>query len=177
MEIRKCRHDEIQKTGEFYDSVVEYLDSHINYPKWIYKVYPSEGYAKDMTGKGCQYIVEDAGQIVAAFALNDDPEGDYQKAGWGRNLHDGEYMVIHALAVTPGMHKTGIGKRIVGFCIDKAKEEGYKGIRLDFVPGNEPAKHLYEGCGFSYVGDEDVRPEIEHIPYFSLLEMYFDDIE
>ena len=42
---------------------------------------------------------------------------DYQKAGWGRNLLDGQYMVIHALAVTPGMHKTVIGKKIVEFCI------------------------------------------------------------
>ena len=75
----------------------------------------------------------------------------------------------------PDFHGSGIGKRIVTFCVDTAKKNGYKAIRLDIVPGNIPAKHLYEGFGFKYIGDEDVRPDIEHIPKFSLFELNFDD--
>ena len=35
--------------------------------------------------------------------------------------------------------------------------------------------HLYESLGFTYIGDEDVRPEVEHIPAFSLYELNFDE--
>ncbi len=175
MQIRKCKKEDIAATGEFYDRVVEYLDSHINYPKWMYKEYPSESYAKTMTDEGHQYIGEEDGKIIAAFVLNDDPEGDYNKAKWSRQLQDGEYMVIHALAVEPKLHGSGLGKEIVGFCIDNAKNHGYKAVRLDIVPGNVPAKHLYEGFGFNYIGDSDIRPEVEHISKFSLYELNFDD--
>ena len=175
MLIRKCKTEDIAATGEFYDRVVEYLDSHINYPKWTYKEYPSECYARTMTAEGHQYIGEEDGKITAAFVLNQDPEGDYHKGRWSRHLHYGEYMVVHALAVDPKLHGKGLGKEIVRFCIDNAKENGYKAIRLDIVPGNVPAKHLYEGFGFNYIGDEDVRPDVEHIQAFSLYELNFDD--
>ena len=175
MQIRKCRSEDIAVTGEFYDKVVEYLDSHINYPQWTYKVYPSEGYARTMTVEGYQYIGEDDGKIIAAFVLNRDPEGDYSKGRWSRQLQEGQYMVVHALAVDPELHGSGLGKEIVGFCIDTAKKSGYKAIRLDIVPGNVPAKHLYEGFGFNYIGEEDVRPDVEHIPVFALYELNFDD--
>ena len=174
MQIRKCKQEDIVATGEFYDRVVEYLDSHINYPKWTYKEYPSEAYARTMTDEGYQYIGKEDGKIIAAFVLNKDPEGDYHKGRWGRQLREGEYMVVHALAVDPELQGKGLGKEIVGFCIDTAKKNGFKAIRLDIVPGNVPAKHLYEGLGFSYIGDEDVRPDVEHIPEFSLYELNFD---
>ncbi len=175
MNIRKCEQKDIAATGAFYDRVVEYLDSHINYPKWRYKEYPSETYAAAMTADCCQYIIEEDEKIIAAFVLNCDPEGDYDKGKWSRELKDGEYMVIHALAVDPDIHGTGTGRKIVEFCIDTARNNGCKAIRLDIVPGNAPAKHLYESLGFKHIGDEDVRPEVEHIPAFSLYELNFDE--
>ncbi len=175
MQIRRCKTKDITAVGEFYDRVVEYLDSHINYPKWTYKEYPSEGYARAMTTEGYQYFGEKDGKIIAAFVLNQDPEGDYHKGRWSRQLQKGEFMVVHALAVDPEIHGAGIGKEIVRFCIDTAKKNGFKAIRLDIVPGNAPAKHLYEGLGFAYIGDEDVRPEVKHISEFSLYELNLDE--
>ena len=173
--IRKCKAEDITATGEFYDKVVKYLDLHTNYPKWTFKEYPSEDYARAMTAEGYQYIGEKDEKIIAAFVLNLDPEGDYYKGSWNRQLQEGEFMVIHALAVDPELCGTGIGKEIVGFCIDTARKNGFKAIRLDIVPGNVPARHLYESFGFTYIGDEDVRPNVEHIPEFSLYELNFDD--
>ena len=61
-------------------------------------------------------------------------------------------MVIHALAVDPERSGTGLGKELVRFCIDTAKQSGYKAIRLDIVPTNTPAQHLYESFGFHVCG-------------------------
>ena len=31
--IQKCREEEISQIGQFYDSVIQWLDDHVNYPK------------------------------------------------------------------------------------------------------------------------------------------------
>ena len=82
MEIRKCREVDVAATGAFYDAVVFWLDQHINFPKWMYKIYPSESWAREMTEKGEQYICVDGQKIIGAFVLNADPQGNYRKGNW-----------------------------------------------------------------------------------------------
>ena len=169
--IRLCNEAEIAEVGLFYDSVVKYLVEHINYPKWMYKEYPSEPFVRDMTMAQCQYVCRIDGQIVAAFALNDDPEYEYRNVKFSKTLAHGEYLTIHALAVATEWQGQGIGKQIVNFCINFAQEHCYKAIRLDVVPTNYPAKKLYEQCGFVYLGDIDLERGYEHIPLFSMYEL------
>lgn len=171
IEIRKCLEADIVKTGRFYDSVILWLDDHINYPLWVYGVYPSEQSVRKMTGSSAQYICTDKGSILAAFAVNDEPQGNYQKGRWSQDLADGSYLVIHSLAIAPEMHRQGLGSDVIRFCIDKARSEGYKAVRADIVPTNTPARRLFEKNGFTYVGDVDLEMEIENIPVFSLYEL------
>ena len=169
--IRKCLNKDITAAGKFYDRVVEYLDAHINYPKWQYKIYPNEDYVRQMTEEGVQYLCEEDGKIIGAFVLNTDPQGDYDKASWGADLPLGSYLVIHALAVDPALHGRGTGSEVVRFCIDKARKDGYSAVRLDLVPTNTPASKLYEKNGFTYVGTTDLGRGVEAIPEFSLYEL------
>ncbi len=171
MEIRLCQEKDIEATGEFYDNLVLWLESHVNYPKWVYKVYPSKEFVEEKTKDGTLYICIDRGQIVGAFVLNDDPEGDYYKGDWTADLVDGEYLVIHSFAIAPEFHGQGIGGKLIDFCINEAKQRGYAAIRLDAVPDNIPAKKLYEKNGFVYLGDVDLGRGIEYIPKFSLYEL------
>ena len=173
IQIRKSEESDIKAVGKFYDEVILWLDAHINYPKWQYKIYPCEKYARDMTNAGFQYVCIEGDEIIAAFVLNNDPEGAYEKGFWSRTLPDGSFMVIHALAISDKYRGCGLGSKIVEFCISEAKKQGYKGMRLDIVPGNEPAKRLYENIGFTYVGDADLDRGTEHIPEFSLYELYW----
>ena len=69
------------------------------------------------------------------------------------------------------IHRHGLGSEIIHFCIDKAKSQGYKAIRLDVVPNNYPARILFEKNGFTYAGDVDLELKIGNIPYFSLYEL------
>ena len=171
MQIRKCREADVAATGAFYDDVVLWLDHHINYPKWMYKIYPSESWVKQMTEAGEQYICVDGKKIVGAFVLNADPQGNYRKGNWSLDLPDGAYMVLHALAISPELQERGLGVEVVRFCTEKAKADSYRAIRLDIVPGNIPAKKLYEKTGFRYVVDADLERGIPHIPTFSLFEL------
>ena len=170
MIIRKCKEEDIKSAGAFYDMIVEWLDLHINYPKWMYKVYPSEESVRLMVDEGSQYLCLADGKIVAAFVLNTDPQGNYKKGLWTRDLPEGSYLVLHTLAVDPESRRKGLADEIIRFCTDKAKEGGYQAIRLDIVPGNIPAEHLYKKNGFSCVGDVDLDRGYEEIPIFQLYE-------
>ena len=173
MEIRKCLEADIARTGEFYDRVVAWLDDHVNYPRWIYHVYPSGSSVREMTETGAQYICEEGGSIVGAFALDDKPQGSYRKACWKQDLPDGSYMVLHALAVDPEARRQGLGTEIIRFSARKAKGDGYRAIRADIVPDNFPARKLFEKNGFTYAGDADLEMGIGDIPAFSLYEFNF----
>lgn len=172
MEIRKCTKEDVAQVGAFYDRVVAWLDANgVNYPKWTYGEYPSVLSARANAAKGTQYVCMERDVPVGAFVLNDNPEGNYAKGAWSRNLAEGEYMVLHALAVAPDRFGNGIGSAMVRFAIDEAKARGYKGFRLDIVPGNKPARKLYEQYGFRYVGTYDLDRHIAHIPLFCLYEL------
>lgn len=172
-QIRKCGTADIKAAGEFYDRVVKWLDEHINYPKWVYRVYPSESYAGEMTKAGSQYLCTDGGKITGAFVLNADPMGDYGRVSWSEDLREGEYMIVHAMAVDPCLHGQGMASDMLRFCEEKAREDGYKALRLDVVPDNIPARRLFEKNGFVYAGDADLGRGYDEIPVFSLYELSF----
>ena len=170
MIIRKCMEEDISAAGDFYDRVVSWLDDHINYPKWVYKIYPSVMTVTERTAAGEQYLCMDAEEIIGAFVLNTDPQGDYQKGNWKKEIPEGSYLVLHSLAIAPETHGKGLASEVIRFCVKKAKEEGRGALRVDIVPGNLPARKLYEKNGFTWAGDADLGRGIEGIPVFSLYE-------
>ena len=171
MIIRKCNEEDIIITSEFYDNEIIFLDNHINYPKWKYKIYPSIISVTDNINKGFQYGAYINNELVASFVLNDDPEGSYEKAKWSKSIN--RFMVIHGFAIKPELQNKGIGTNILEFCKEEALKLGYEGIRLDVVPSNIPAKNFYIKNGFKYVADIDLDRNIDDIPFFSLFEFYF----
>ena len=170
MIIRKCREKDIEEAGAFYDRTVLYLEEHTNYPKWTYGSYPSEGYVREMYSRGNMYLCFRDGDIAAAFVLDDDPEDEFANGTWPTGLRNGEYLVIHAMAVDRSAGRSGIGTEILGFCEREARDKGYRALRVDVVPDNHPAKAFYEKNGFVYTGDADLKRGIEYIPLFSLYE-------
>ncbi len=173
LNIFKCDMEMVSALTEFYLGVTTYLDSHINYPKWTPGVYPGKESITAAIQAGTQYACMDGNEIVGAFIYNADPQGAYEKGDWEVNLCEGEYAVIHSLAVTVKHYGKGIGTKMVQFCIDKAKQEGYKAVRLDIVPENIPARKLYEKAGFKFAGEKDLDRGFDDIPTFQLFELNF----
>lgn len=170
--IKKCGGEDLFAVGAVYDKATAYLDATVNYPKWTHKEYPSVEYAAEMMKSGSQYVVYFGNKAVAAFVLNEDPAGNYAKAEWKSGIKEGEYLVIHALAVDHEYYGRKIASLIVRYCLEEAKKQGYKAIRLDVVPENEPAKKLYRSLGFKYFGDCDLERDLD-IKYFSMFEYVF----
>lgn len=173
LDIIKCTYDQLTEVGKLYDNVTKYLEEHINYPQWTHGQYPSLASATTAYNEGSLYCAKMGGRIVCAFVLNNDPQGDYSVGDWKKFIPQGEYMVIHSLAVLDECKGRGVGQEVVKFSIETAKEQGYKGVRVDVVPGNFPARRLYEKMGFTFAGEYDLKRGIEYIPTFQLLEYNF----
>lgn len=170
MEIVKAKIENIKETGDLYVSVDRYLETHINYPLWHEESYPNHQSAKAAIEKDEMFILKENERIIGAFVMNEDPQGAYEKASWTINLEIGEYLCIHALAIDVACHRRGLAEKMVDYIKSYAKKNGYKSIRLDIVPGNTPARALYEKCGFKEIGILDLERKIEEIPLFVVFE-------
>ena len=172
MEIIKCSMNNLDAVSDFYGIVVDNLEKTTNYPKWS-KKYPCRESVKTAIESGTQYACIENGNVIGAFILNDNPGGNYSVGEWKKELNEGEYSIIHTLAVDFRKEHKGIGKFMVDYCIEKSRKDGYKAVRLDVVPDNFSAIRLYEGRGFTFAGTKDLERGIEDIPLFNLYELNF----
>lgn len=171
--ITKCTLSHLDTLTDFYDKVTAELEAAVNYPKWKRGVYPGRESIQTAIENGVQYICTVEGKAVGAFILNQDAQGNYAAGEWTKELQDGEYMVIHTLAVLPDYARQGIGRAMIEYAIERAGSRGYKAIRLDVVPDNLPARKLYEKAGFIFAGEKDLGRSIPEIPLFALYELNF----
>ena len=170
MVFQRCESSDFERVDAFYAMVLAHLRATVNYPKW-HDGHPCAQDVARAINSGTQYICTDGDEIVGTAVLSEDPEGDYEAVDWSLDLNRGEYLVIHTLAVHPDRARMGIGSYMVRECIRAARDGGYRSIRLDTVPDNHPANRLYLKNGFRYVGTEDLKRNIPHIPEFSLFEL------
>lgn len=173
MELIKCGDEQLDLVSDMYSSVVKHLEETVNYPKWS-KNYPCKESVMEAIQKGEQYACVENGAILGVVVLNDNPDGNYAAGRWSKELRQGEYLVIHTLAVNPAAGRRGVGEYMVDCCIEIALREGYQAIRIDVVPNNIPAINLYKRKGFIFAGVKDLLRNIEDIPLFELYELNFD---
>ncbi|MEX2738672.1 MAG: N-acetyltransferase family protein [Candidatus Wukongarchaeota archaeon] len=64
------------------------------------------------------------------------------------NLPFKDGIVVRHIAVHPNFQKKGIGKKMYGALIDKAKKEGKKTISSSINPDNMPSIKLHKQVGF-----------------------------
>lgn len=85
---------------------------------------------------GCILLAKDKEQIAGCLAL--------------RKM-DENICEIKRLYVKPEFRGKGIGKKLSVAIIQKARETGYKSMRLDTVPSMKEAIALYQSLGFKEI--------------------------
>lgn len=101
------------------------------------------------TGNRIVYIYKAGGAFIAECALvldKDDP--DYTRPG--------TRIYLSRLIVKKEYRRQGIGGRLLGFMIQRAKEMGYREISIGVDKDNQAALRLYQKYGFSEVLFEGV---------------------
>ncbi len=87
-----------------------------------------------------QVFVADAGGLIKGFA-----------AILARE--DGN-LELDALFVEPDTWRQGIGRELVGYCVQAARAQGARAIH---VVGNPHAEGFYKACGFEVLGTEKTQ--------------------
>ena len=170
--FKQCDMTHFDAVAAMYARAVKALEETMNYPKWS-EEHPSRVYVAESIRRGEQFACFKDGAVLGAVVLSEDPEGRYDLGDWSRSLPDGEFLVVHVLAVDPAFAHCGVGGFLIDQSIALAKSRGYKAIRLDVVPGNTPAVNLYQSRGFTSAGQSELMRNIAYIPMFELYELNF----
>jgi GNAT superfamily N-acetyltransferase len=85
-----------------------------------------------------------------------------QPIGWFAAHREDRMFFIDHLYLLPSVHGQGIGTRILQMLLQTADTDGLV-ARLDVLKVN-PARRLYERCGFSIIGANDYFFHMERQP-------------
>lgn len=97
------------------------------------------------------YVLEDNGIVVAygAVVFSGEPAYEHLEGEW---LTDGDYVVLHRLAVDSRYQSMGIGRRYMSAVEHLAAVKGVGSFRIDTNFDNERMLALVDRCGFEFTG-------------------------
>ncbi|GIN74851.1 N-acetyltransferase [Bacillus sp. J14TS2] len=150
MEFRKTTIEDINQIMSIFKQAQQYFkDNHID--QWQNN-YPNIQTIKDDMQNGYSYVLLKDGIPVATAAISFDGEKTYKEIYNGKWLSDGEYAVIHRLAVDQQHKGQGISSEVMKIiekmCIDK----GINNIKIDTHEQNLPMQKLLLKNDFTYCG-------------------------
>ena len=152
LEFRLAEQTEVKWVLDFYENMIEQMQTATYRPAWEKGVYPSEAFLSKAAQEKQLYLLIQDGQLVGAMVMNHHCAEGYHTVEWEVDASPDEVMVIHALGILPTMQGKGLARHMVREAIRTAREAGQKAIRLDAVKTNLPPQRLYTSEGFQYRG-------------------------
>lgn len=166
MEFRCAVKSDLEKIMEIIRDAKQSLKS-ANIDQWQ-TGYPDETTISKDIEKGQSFVLVKDSKIVATAAVTFLEEHDYKGIYEGRWSGSDTYAVIHRLAISSDMKRTGLGdfflKQIEGF----VREKQFPCIRTDTHEDNIRMQKLLVRNGFHfrgliYIGGKDKRRAFEKI--------------
>lgn len=174
IQIKKGTSHDIDDIEELYNVLNDALEKGVNYPGWKKGVYPIRDDAEQGIENGTLYVAVLKDNIVGTIILNHEPEEAYKEIKWGFEFDYSDVFVVHTFLVHPEYKQRGVGKQLMDFAEQYAKDTKIKSIRLDVYEGNLPAIQLYKKCGFQYKGNVDLGLEAIGLKWFQIYEKMID---
>ncbi|RQO40392.1 GNAT family N-acetyltransferase [Chryseobacterium sp. KBW03] len=114
--------------------------------------YPNLGTVESDIAKGFAYVMTVDGEIAvyAALILNDEPAYSTIEGAW---LSDGEFVVVHRVAVDEKFAGQGMVKKLFDKIEEFTKSHGIQSIKVDTNHDNLAMLKILEGRGYSYCGE------------------------
>ena len=113
--------------------------------------YPREEHVIADLSADVGYVLEDNGQVIAygAVVFSGEPAYNDIDGDW---LSEGEYVVVHRMAVDISTQSSGIGRRFLAAVEQLAAENGIGSFRIDTNFDNDRMLALLNRCGFEFTG-------------------------
>lgn len=118
--------------------------------------YPNETVIQQDIAKGIGYVLAGDDTILgyAAILINDEPAYDNLKGNW---LTDGDFVVVHRVAILDDYLGKGLAQKIFLFTEDLAIENNIFSIKVDTNFDNLPMLKIFEKFGYTYCGEVILR--------------------
>lgn len=110
--------------------------------------YPGEEEARADAESGALFVLEDGGALLSAVSLLPADDLDELDCWTGTGT-----CALSRLAVSPRLQGQGIGRAMMERLCREAAGQGYLGARFLSAKNNPRACRLYDGMGFSRVGE------------------------
>ncbi len=144
MIIRNAKIEELCNIKQIYENAKLYMRASGNMHQWAGDYPELTLITRDIENKSC-YVCEENGKLLGVFCLFKSPDITYNKIYEGKWLTDGEYHVIHRVAVAE--HGRGVADACYAFGLSK---NGV--LRIDTHRDNLPMQKSLLKNGFSYCG-------------------------
>ncbi len=130
--------------------------------------YPNNETIKNDIEKGYGYVLEDNGEIIGTVAVSFDGEKTYDVIYDGEWLSNGEYAVIHRMAVGNAYKGRGLSSVLIKYIENICLDKGVHSIKIDTHNENISMqrvikKNNFKYCGIIYVEDKSARLAFEKI--------------
>lgn len=152
LSISQAKPDCYPTVRDFYYEMIDGMQDAEYSPAWKKDIYPDAEMLEKALKGGNIYFGHIQDTLAAVVILNHECEESYDRYEWTVPASREETLFVHALGVLPGFSGKGIGKAMVRFALEFAREQQLKTVRLDVLKGNLPAEKLYPSVGFLCLG-------------------------
>lgn len=114
--------------------------------------YPNEEVIMHDIQKEESYVLVKDDEVLATIAISFNKEKSYMNIIEGEWLTDGDYGVIHRIAVNNNYKGLGLSHKLLKYTEEICLESGIHSIKLDTHEDNTPMRSLLKKNGFEYCG-------------------------
>lgn len=166
MKIRRAKEKDVAQIMNLIRQAQEYMRSQ-RIDQWQ-DGYPSEEVIKRDILDGISYVAEEGEKVVGTFAFTIAEEPTYHKIYEGTWRCEGDYGVIHRVAVDNESKGKGIGGRIVEYAAWECKKHKATAVRIDTHRDNQSMQRMllkngFEKRGIIYLEDGAERIAFEKV--------------
>ena len=113
--------------------------------------YPSRDIFLSDIEKKNLFILKNNSGIIGCIALSSEKDIEYNDVKW--LTKDDKNLYLHRLAVDPKFQKKGIGKLLMDFAEDYARNNKFISVRLDTFSKNERNNRFYKSRKYTKLDD------------------------
>lgn len=161
MVFRNATVDDINNVMKIINDAKEYFKE-MNINQWQ-DGYPNEEVIKNDIINNNSYVLEKDGDIIATTMFAVEKDKTYDNIYDGKWINEGEYAVIHRIAVDNKLKGLKLGAEIINNAVEVCKDKGIKSIKIDTHKDNISMQRFLKNNGFQYCGViylEDKSPRI-----------------
>lgn len=115
------------------------------------------------------YVLLKDGRVVATAVVSFDGEETYNHIRDGKWLSNGEYAVMHRVAVDNNYKGLGLSSQIISYVVELCRKNNVHSIKIDTHEDNISMQKLLKKNDFKYCGKINLRDGAERVAFEKII--------